>query len=87
MTLMHRHWDNYKPVDYGIREACKKIPCAFNTAMKAFNELQDKGFIVMVEHSVFSSRVESKARTWRLTWLPFKGEAPTNDWEKLTHEN
>ena len=87
LMLMHVHWNNNEPVAYGVREALKKIPCAFGTARKAFNELQDKGFIELVDHSVFSSRTECKSRTWRLTWLPFKAEPPTNDWEKWTNEN
>lgn len=81
------HWNNYKPVDYGVREALKKIPCAFGTARKAFKELQDRGFIELVDHSIFSSRVESKTRTWRLTWLPYDSKEPTNEWEKWTNEN
>ena len=82
MILMQIHWHNYKAVDYGIREASKKVPCAYNTARKAFDELIKKGFIEMVEPSIFSSRTESKTRTWRLTWLPFNSIKPTNDWEK-----
>ncbi|MDX1490334.1 MAG: hypothetical protein R3332_03550 [Pseudohongiellaceae bacterium] len=83
MSLMHVHWRPAKPVDYGVREAMDKIGCAKLTARKAFQELQDKGFIVMVDESLFSSRSQSRTRTWRLTWLPFKDLAPTNDWEKL----
>ncbi|MCU7833697.1 MAG: hypothetical protein KZQ83_00480 [gamma proteobacterium symbiont of Taylorina sp.] len=80
MMLMQIHWNNFKPVDYGVREAALKIPCAFDTARKAFNQLQKQGFIKMIDHSVFSSRVDSKSRTWRLTWLPFNSKKPTNDW-------
>ena len=86
MTLLQMHWDNFKPVDYGVREAAKKTPCAFNTAITAFNQLQDRGFIELIDHSVFSSTVGSKSRSWRLTWLPFKSQSPTNDWEKWTNE-
>jgi hypothetical protein len=84
MILMQIHWNNFNPVDYGVREASKKIPCAFGTARKAFDELQKKGFIQMMEHSIFSTRIESKSRTWRLSWLPFGSKAPTNCWEKYT---
>lgn len=83
MFLLQIHWRNDKPVDYGVREAMQKIGCAKGTAMRAFEELQEAGFIVMVDESLFSSRTHSKARTWRLTWLPFHGQVPTNDWEKL----
>ncbi len=82
MMLMQTHWRNEKPVDYGVREASKNIPCAFDTARKSFNQLQDSGFIEMIDPSIFCSRTESKSRTWRLTWMPFNFEKPTNDWEK-----
>lgn len=82
ITLMQIHWRNDQPVGYGIREAVKKIPCAKGTAQKAFKELEKKGFIVKIDESLFNSRFMSKSRTWRLTWLPYHGKAPTNDWEK-----
>jgi len=84
IQLLQMHWNNFKPVDYGVREAAEKIPCAFGTARKAFNQLQKRGFIVVKDYSVFSSTTESKARSWRLTWLPFNSREPTNDWEKWT---
>lgn len=82
MTLLHIHWNNEKLVDYGIREAAEKIPCSDKTASKAFNQLQERGFIACIEQSFFSSRTESKARGWRLEWLPYKNKPPTNTWEK-----
>lgn len=82
MALMQIHWRNGKAVDYGVREAMDKIGCAKGTARRAFEELQEAGFIEMVDESMFSSRTQSKARTWRLTWMPFNGLLPTNDWEK-----
>ena len=81
MSLLQIHWRNNKAVDYGVREAMTKIGCAKGTARRAFEELQKTGFIEMVDESLFSSRTQSKARTWRLTWLPFDGQLPTNDWE------
>lgn len=82
MALLHIHWRFEKAVDYGVREAMEKIGCAKGTACRAFEELQQAGFIVMVDESLFNSRTQSKSRTWRLTWLPFQGRTPTNDWEK-----
>lgn len=81
MLLMQCHWRNETAVGYGVREAADKIPCARRTAMAAFNELAEAGFIRMVEESLFCSRTKSKCRTWRLTWLPFKDRAPTNEWK------
>ena len=82
LHLMQVHWRPDHPIGYGVREAMRNIPCADKTAMKAFNELQDAGFIRMVEESLFCSRTQSKTRTWRLTWLPWNRCEPTNDWEK-----
>ncbi|MGB1428682.1 MAG: hypothetical protein ACPG62_10295 [Cycloclasticus sp.] len=87
LSLMQLHWRNDKPVDYGVREAQGKIPCGRKMAMKAFDELQKRGFIIKVDESLFNSRTGSKSRTWRLTWLPFKDKKPTNEWEKWTDEN
>lgn len=81
MHLMHVHWSNDNPVGFGVREAEAKIPCCRRTAMRAFRELQNAGFIVMVDESLFCSRTQSKTRTWRLTWLPYMSKCPTLDWE------
>lgn len=81
LTLLQLHWKNDTPVGYGIREAMEKIPCAKGTAQKAFQELEMAGFTEKVDDSLFNSRLGSKTRTWRLTWMPYKGKPPTNEWE------
>ena len=86
MMLLQVHWRNDKLVDYGVREAAKKIPCSEKTASKAFNQLQEQGFITCMELAFFSSRTESKSRTWRLEWLPFNDNPPANLWEKWTND-
>lgn len=87
MVLLHLHWRPYKPVDYGVREAADKIPCDPKTASKAFKQLEERGFISCVEQSLFSSRTQSKSRSWRLEWLPFNDCKPRNTWEKLEQKN
>jgi hypothetical protein len=81
MILLQTHWLNDKPVDYGIREAQKKIPCCNKTAIKAFKELEKNGFVHCLEQSSFNSRTQSKSRSWQLLWLPYKGKPPENDWD------
>ena len=81
ILLLQIHWKNDKPVDYGIREAQEKIPCCNKTAIKVFKELESKGFIRCVVQSMFSSRTESKSRSWQLLWLPFKSNPPENEWD------
>jgi len=87
MTLLQIHWRNEKAVSYGIKEASKKIPCDRRTAIKAFKELQERGFITCTEESIFSSRTQSKSRSWCLNWLPFNSEKPTSEWKKWGGEN
>lgn len=82
LVLMQVHWRADEPVAYGVREAMEKIPCAKGTAQRAFAELQQGGFIQVVDLSLFNSREQSKSRTWRLTWMPWQGREPTNEWEK-----
>lgn len=79
--LMQVHWSNDDPVGFGVREAEAKIPCSRKTAMRAFRELQERQFIVMVDESIFCSRTQSKTRTWRLTWLPYMSKCPAHEWE------
>lgn len=82
MDLLHLQWRNERPVAYGVREAAEKIGCTPNTASKAFKILQERGFIVCMDESLFNSKTGSKAREWRLTWMPFEYREPSNDWEK-----
>ena len=83
LLMMQIHWRPDDPVAYGVREAMAKIPCAKGTAQRAFDQLQTSGFIELMDESLFSSRTQSKARTWRLTSLPYRGKAPTHEWEKI----
>ena len=86
MDLLHLHWCNDKPVSYGVREAAGKIRCNLKTAVKMFDVLKDRGFIECVNESLFNSRTGSKAREWRLTWMPFNDKPPSNNWEKWQPE-
>lgn len=87
MILIQMHWTDFGPVAYSVVEAMRKIPCSKGTAMNAFLELQRQGFIEMVDESLFNSRLQSKSRTWRLTWMPYRSKAPTNDWEKKSNRS
>ena len=81
MQLLQQHWQDEKEVDYGIREASTKIPCSRKTAMKAFDQLEKRGFITKTSEAMFSSRTFSKSRSWRLNWMPFCGREPTQQWD------
>ena len=82
MDLLQMQWRNDRPVAYGVREAGEKIGCKPDTAGKAFKVLEERGFIVRETESLFNSKTGSKAREWRLTWMPFECRNPTHDWEK-----
>ncbi len=81
MHLMQVYWRNDEPVGYGVAEAQQKIPCCKKIASRAFKELESHGFIEMQDDFIFSSRVSMRTKTWRLTWLPYKSQKPTNDWK------
>ncbi|MCQ8128156.1 hypothetical protein [Methylomonas rivi] len=87
MDLLQMQWRNERPVAFGVREAAKKIGCAVNTASRSFNILHERGFIVCENESLFNSKTGSKAREWRLTWMPFEHRNPTHDWEKWNAKN
>lgn len=82
MIQLQIHWRPERPIGFGIREAQQTIPCSRHKAVSVFKELQEAGFIVMVDESLFCSRTESKTRTWRLTWMPWNSRFPTNEWER-----
>lgn len=83
MLYMQTYWREDKYVDFGVEEAEKVLKCSNKTALKAFNELEKREFIVMKDPSIFSSRTGGKTRTWQLTWMPFNWERPSKEWEKL----
>ncbi|RLA39704.1 MAG: hypothetical protein DRR42_26805 [Gammaproteobacteria bacterium] len=87
LLLLQVHWREDRPVAFGVREVERLLNCDRRTAMKAFDELQKRGFIVKIDESLFNSRTESRSRTWRLTWLPYDWKSPTEEWEKWTNEN
>ena len=71
-----------------IRDAADRIGVADLTAVrKAFDELQDLGFIALTEESHFHVKAaeKSRARCWRLTWLAGPGrKGPTMEY--ATHQ-
>jgi hypothetical protein len=86
LILLHSQWRPHKPVGYGVRQAATKIGCAKNTATSAFNTLENRGFIICENESFFHSKNGSRAREWRLTWMPYTWDGydkpPSNEWEK-----
>ncbi len=82
MVCLQLHWRLDKPISFGIRQASEKIPCALNTAVRAFKALESRGFIRCENQSQFNSRSGSKTREWIITWMPY-GDADqiaSDDW-------
>lgn len=58
-------------------EAARLLGIGKATAKRAFEELRDKGFIVMTKRGHWYGR---QATEWRLTDQAHQGHPPTNDW-------
>ena len=52
-------------------------------AIRAFEDLQDRGLIAMTHDSHFSIKAAetSRARCWRITWQAYDRKCPSNDWK------
>lgn len=53
-------------------------------AMRAFDDLVDRGLIMCTKDSSFNVKAGggSRARCWRLTWLAWNNRPPSNEWER-----
>jgi len=64
-----------------MAEAAERLGIGKATVQRAFKELQDKGFLVMVKEGDWYHR---RAHEWRLTTKPVQGvkgkTPPTHDW-------
>lgn len=61
-----------------VRDAAERLGVATNTALKAFRQLEDRGFIRPHEKGVFT-RKDRHATTWVLTEHPYAGQVPTKE--------
>ena len=78
LSLMQRHWRENKAIAYGITQVTRSLKCSRSTASALLTELQDYGFIELVDEADFYA---NKARSWRLTFRPFLNREPTHDWK------
>lgn len=60
------------------KRAAKLLGCVENTASKAFEELQEQGFI---ELCLDGDYTQGKASEWRITYIQHQGREPTNEWK------
>ena len=68
---------NNGDLSLSLDEAAQLLGIGKGTAQRAFSELEDKGFLRLVQRGQWIGR---QATTWRTTDKGCKGELPTNDW-------
>lgn len=61
------------------KAAAELLGCSENTASKAFEELQEQGFL---ERSFEGDYTQGKASEWRITYIMCKGREATNEWKE-----
>jgi len=72
-------WKPHEPIiHYSNRRVVDILGVSAGTACKVFKELEDHGFIQMIEEGDW---LNGKAREWRLTWLTSNEKEPTNEWK------
>ena len=78
MIELQNVWRPTEPaIHFSVRRAAKILSISPNTANKAFNELEDHGFITLYcECNWFNG----KAREWKLNWCYYAGREPTNEY-------
>lgn len=61
--------NNNGQIRFSVKQAAERLGVAGNTAMRAFHDLQAKGFIVITEHACLGTAGEAKAPAYELTEL------------------
>ena len=61
-----------------VRQAAVRLVCSKDSVKKAFDQIIDRGFIVLTRHHLYT---QGMARTWRLTFEECDGREPTDDWK------
>ena len=76
---LRRHYfpGQNEEVYLSVRVAASRLNVNKDTVTKAFQALADRGFIVLTNHALWQQRI---SRKWRLTWEPYRGREPTDDW-------
>ena len=79
IEIIYRHnGENNGFVIMSVREAADRLGVAFNTALKALAELQDKGFIRLAKAGSFNHK-RRHAAEWTLAIFTVGDTKPTKD--------
>lgn len=57
--------------------ACERLNISYKTAQKLFQELQNHR---LIDCTMQANSFGGRAREWRLTYEPYQGREPTDDW-------
>lgn len=66
-------FNNNGELRLSVRQAAEAMGCAINTAMRAFQDLQAKGFIIQTQGACLGTEGMGKAPAYELTEIPAKG--------------
>ena len=76
LVLHHRTKANGK-LNLSVDTAAKHLGKNRKTVMSAYHELVEHGFLECTVGDVYQERL---ARLWRITFLPWDGREPTDEW-------
>lgn len=82
-VVMMENGHNNGSIWLSVRDAIDRLGITDpRPALRSFEMLQVVGLIVMTKEAHFSIKAAetSRARCWRLTWRPFDGKPPSNEW-------
>jgi hypothetical protein len=88
LEIWRRHnGRNNGRIAYSQREAMRKFRCSPKRVVRWFCDLQEAGFLVVVQRGSFSQKTGApgdRATTWRLTMEPCEGAPATRDYLNFT---
>ncbi len=70
-------FNNNGRIQFSYRQAARKIGIGINTAMRAFHELQAKGFILVTELGSLGVEGEARGPKYELTEIGLPNRRPT----------
>ena len=76
--------NNNGQIGFSTRQAAKCLDSGQERAKRAFDQLQEYGFIVCQTQSSFNMKTK-KAREWEITFQLMPSGPPYHAWKKLKH--
>lgn len=77
------HFNNNGELRLSVRQAAEAMGCNIKTVMRAFQDLQAKGFIIQTQGACLGTEGMGKAPAYELTEIPAKGvKGPGKQWFK-----